>query len=62
MSNNAKFITADLLVFRYDGDDEIQLRLISENVVMFTNLGLKEMKDLRDFLNRYVDEIETSQE
>lgn len=62
MSNNVKFITADRLVFRYDGDDEIQLRLISENVVMFTNLGLKEMKDLRDFLNRYVDEIETSQE
>lgn len=62
MSNNAKFITADRLVFRYDGDDEIQLRLISENVVMFTNLGLKEMKDLRDFLNRYVDEIETFQE
>lgn len=61
MSINAKFITADRYICRHDGANEVQIRLISEDVIMYTNLDLKEMKNLRDFLDRSIDKFETSQ-
>lgn len=58
MSKNTKFIEADYWMSRPDEKNEIQIRMISDEVVMFKNLNVEDMKLLRDFLNRQIDEFE----
>lgn len=62
MNNNTKFIKADRCIYREDDKDEVQIRLISEEVVMYTNLNIEEMKKLRDFLNREIECYESRKE
>lgn len=59
---NTKFIEADRYIYRDDVKDEVQIRLISDDTIMYTNLDVEQMKKLRDFLNTRIERCESQKE
>jgi hypothetical protein len=57
-TNEKTFKQAERWTCRYDDSNQIQLRLISDDVVMYANLDVEEMKNLRYFIDRQIERAE----
>lgn len=56
---NKNFIEADRYIYRDDVKNEVQIRLISDDTIMYANLNVEQMKKLRDFLNTRIERCES---
>jgi hypothetical protein len=54
MNKNTRFIEAEYGICREEDNDEFQIRLISDDVVMYKNYNKEEARKLRDILNNVI--------